>query len=828
MKKKFKALLILASGVLIASCGKGGDNSSVPQSADSNTPSSIAPATSSSKGTPAESSTTITPIYDYDHATWTWTGNDTDGYTSATITIVCTNKAGEDKTQTVEATSERTEPTHTEKGKITYTVSVSIDGHPFTDHKEVEIPATGHTYKLSEFTWTGDDTNGYTAAKAIFKCTGNDDQKEVEATVTHETTDPTDTEAGKTVYTAKATFEGKEYTDTKTVTIPAIGHEYKLVGFNWTENDTGGYSAKATFKCVRDDDTKVVDATVTSDTTPATHTEKGKTTYTAKATFEGKEYSDKKEVEIPATGHNYEFKEWQWIGNDTDGYTGANAIFKCHDDESETTVKATIKKTRTVEPSCTEKGNDHYEVSAVLKEGDTPVTVTKDVEVAALGHDMEHLEDVEDKAATYYEEGRTGVKRCPRCKQIIEEGTAVAKKTVSEETTAEETSSDAGLALVSDSLIQNMDQTAKKFVRTKDKGNADADGLYFSHKDAWGEEAGYSEIGLDLDETDKYNQIAFDYRLIDFASDAKDSDNHHVLIETKDNKGVVTTKEADTLNKDGAWHTVTLDFDHASLAELHIKIYHFQGELVLSHVTVSTANQAKAALAKKYEGSHELTKIDSETLTLMKQAGYGRMYALFELKDEKSGNQFAYQAEDYNNWNVVENIDLVNGTFMHIDLGNYDETKDVGFAGSLRMPTVSKVVFTSSNPTKEEALKVLDTFYKGTNLIGHMPGEVVDLMKLGQVTKISGTDKSREHYPNDTINQYNFQISYNTGSWHNPEVWSTGELPFSVNISNVDKLTDVWFHYAQVQLKNGSIAQLSDVNMDGDKSLVSVADLHFE
>lgn len=84
------------------------------------------------------------------------------------------------------------------------------------------IAAKGHSY-TANITWTAKAEDGYTAT-ATLTC-ANDASHVVEnldATVTFETTEATYTTEGKTVYTAVVAYEGKTYTDTKTVTLPKL------------------------------------------------------------------------------------------------------------------------------------------------------------------------------------------------------------------------------------------------------------------------------------------------------------------------------------------------------------------------------------------------------------------------------------------------------------------------------------------------------------------------------------------------------------------------------------------------------------------------------
>ena len=89
----------------------------------------------------------------------------------------------------------------------------------YTTYKEKA--ALGHGYGNPTWSWTGDDTNGYTAAKATFTCACSH-AEEVQATMTSETTDASTEAVGQTVYTASVIFEGESYTDTKTVVIPKV------------------------------------------------------------------------------------------------------------------------------------------------------------------------------------------------------------------------------------------------------------------------------------------------------------------------------------------------------------------------------------------------------------------------------------------------------------------------------------------------------------------------------------------------------------------------------------------------------------------------------
>lgn len=85
-------------------------------------------------------------------------------------------------------------------------------------------------------------------------------------------------------------------------------HCYGDVEFVWAEDYSAADASVTCRFCPEDTEGKTLTAacTVTSEITAATCTEPGKTVYTATVELDGKTYTDTKEVEIPATGHNYE------------------------------------------------------------------------------------------------------------------------------------------------------------------------------------------------------------------------------------------------------------------------------------------------------------------------------------------------------------------------------------------------------------------------------------------------------------------------------------------------------------------------------------------
>ena len=107
-------------------------------------------------------------------------------------------------------------------------------------------------------------------------------------------------------------------------------HAYDLIGWTWADDFS---SAIAKFTCPVDGSTKSVEAVVTESIQEPTCTEAGLATYTAEAEFEGETYTDVKEAEIEAIGHDWGEPTWTW-----DGIKAAEATFVCKNDPTHTTT----------------------------------------------------------------------------------------------------------------------------------------------------------------------------------------------------------------------------------------------------------------------------------------------------------------------------------------------------------------------------------------------------------------------------------------------------------------------------------------------------------
>ena len=184
--------------------------------------------------------------------------------------------------------------------------------------------------------------------------------------------------AGEITFTATAEYDGGVYSDDRTVTISALGHDYGSPTFTWTSTDNG-YTVTAEFVCTHNAEHKEnVTASVATVVTDPTCDDDGFTTYTATVVFGDEEYSDEKVVvdENSALGHDfsqyYEGSEYRptfvWTEEDNGGYT-AVAVFNCKNNSSHTQeIDAEIGVEDGVD--CTDGGYIYYYASVLFNDCD--------------------------------------------------------------------------------------------------------------------------------------------------------------------------------------------------------------------------------------------------------------------------------------------------------------------------------------------------------------------------------------------------------------------------------------------------------------------------
>ena len=249
------------------------------------------------------------------------------------------------------------------------------EGKNETTLEALTIGVLGHAWGEPVWTWTGCG-----AAEASFACARDAGHvKVLPASITSEvTTQPGCSTEGVRTYTATVTLEGKNYTDTRTETLPSLGHAWGEPVWTWT----GCGAAEASFACARDaGHVKVLPASITSEVTtqPGCSTE-GVRTYTATVTLEGKNYTDTRTETLPSLGHKTQLVGAKPATCTEDGYTGDEVCTVCQE---------------------------------VVKKGEV---------IPALGHKTQL---VGAKAATCTEDGYTGDEVCTVCQEVVKKGEVI-------------------------------------------------------------------------------------------------------------------------------------------------------------------------------------------------------------------------------------------------------------------------------------------------------------------------------------------------------------------------------------------------------------------
>ena len=223
-------------------------------------------------------------------------------YTTCTATHTCNGEPTHTETAEATVTNVKVDATCTKAGSTTYTATFVGKDWAETQTKTVDIPVLEHEWAETTYTWAED--NSTCTAKRI--CAGEHEET-AEATVTNVKVDATCTKAGSTTYTA--TFVGKDWaeTQTKTVDIPVLEHEWAETTYTWAEDNS---TCTAKRICAGEHE-ETAEATVTNVKVDATCTKAGSTTYTA--TFVGKDWAETqtKTVDIAINADAHSYGEWQ-------------------------------------------------------------------------------------------------------------------------------------------------------------------------------------------------------------------------------------------------------------------------------------------------------------------------------------------------------------------------------------------------------------------------------------------------------------------------------------------------------------------------------------
>ncbi|MBO4539215.1 MAG: hypothetical protein J5781_02985, partial [Clostridia bacterium] len=331
------------------------------------------------------------------------------GYT-VTVKFHCSHNSEHINVVTIDPKDIRHEislPSCETDGFIVYYASVVYSDTEYSDEHTDVLAATGHSYASTPtFIWE-ETQDGYTST-AKFVCANNEEHViPLETIVTPVYTEPTCEEDGYTTYTATATYNNEEYSDTKIVIDEetAIGHDYSVAEFIWTpvsdapsgSDDIPLFGVTVKFHCshnsehVCDEIMEIEPEYIDYSVTPATCEADGKISYYAFLLFHDNQYRDDHEIVLPTLGHDYgEAPVFTWT--DEGGEYSVTAAFVCANDEEhdhDIVLETDISFVYT-EPTCEEDGYMTYTATATDANGveytDTKIVIDEET---ATGHAFE-------------------------------------------------------------------------------------------------------------------------------------------------------------------------------------------------------------------------------------------------------------------------------------------------------------------------------------------------------------------------------------------------------------------------------------------------------
>ena len=260
------------------------------------------------------------------------------------------------------------------------------DGNFVIKNKQ-QSSACDHEWEFSGFSWTGDETEGYTAAVAEYTCRNDDSHKDqvAKVTISEATVEPDCVNEGKTEYTASVaerdSLDGQAHEEVRAAKFTnALDH-------NWNHGVT---------------------------TKESTCAEMGERIYTC-TVCGGQEVRS-----IAKKPHDYVFTEWTWKGNENDGYTEATIHYECSEC-GRTEFWIVEPQKYVIEPTCTESGKTVYraQISTIKAFDDISRSERKETKFTdPLGHEYQEAAD-SGMPATCIKAGKDADMVCTRCGDVI-------------------------------------------------------------------------------------------------------------------------------------------------------------------------------------------------------------------------------------------------------------------------------------------------------------------------------------------------------------------------------------------------------------------------
>lgn len=316
--------------------------------------------------------------------------------------------------------------------------------------------------------------------------------------------------------------------------------------------------------------------------------------------------------------------EWHTFTFDHEMSGMQNILFKIHHFLGEfvvTNIKITtahvhdLNKVDGREATCTEDGNKEYyicnECHKLYADAEATYELKAESVVIAKGH---RYKLQAEKSATYYAEGVAAHYSCERCSKLFVksgeeytettvEALAIAKKKLADETTASvrDTESDDLINEVVDAKVKQFDQKAATYVKIKNENGQEVQALYLSRTTAWdasqdnANNCGFIEFRVPA--SGLIGGIKFDYRIVDsnkerctYLAESDKAYGAKSYIEYKDSSAYLNMSREEYGDEcfvsDGNWHTFTFNCERGNMEYVLFKIYHLQGEIVMTNMSI--------------------------------------------------------------------------------------------------------------------------------------------------------------------------------------------------------------------------------------------------
>ena len=324
--------------------------------------------------------------HNYQFDSFVWASD----YKTAQAKLVCSNDNSHTKLVAAEMTHETTQPTCEADGYTVYTATYketmtdgSVQNHTAEGNQVDVVAKLPHDF-------TGDVVNHSNGTHSR-KCTMCGlDSDPVNCSFGAWAEDPekqaTCTEAGQEIRTCNICG----YPETRTKN--PLGHDFISEANYRALEDEMVYAVRKCMRCGDVEETQKGEWVVI---TPATHTSKGTEQFQVK--FDNADlgtYIGATRDIAMLSEHNFVFNRIEWIGNDTDGYTGATVYVRCSDNDGTTDNIDAVVTSQTTPATCEAAGKTVYTATYTL--GGEEKTETKEVTILATGHDWADWTKLDD------------------------------------------------------------------------------------------------------------------------------------------------------------------------------------------------------------------------------------------------------------------------------------------------------------------------------------------------------------------------------------------------------------------------------------------------